>query len=73
MISIASILLGFAAIILWTVAVVPSIWMSWFLALIPMIVSIQDASAVAQRSVGEKASPLPWLSVGASVIIIFPD
>ena len=28
---------------------------------------------VAVRSVGEKASPLPWLSSGASVMILMPD
>src|SRR5256714_5652755 len=36
-------------------------------ALIPMVVLIHVARAVATRSVGEKASPLPLLSVGASV------
>ena len=34
---------------------------------------MQDAKAVATKSVGEKASPLPLLSVGASVIISFPE
>src|SRR5229473_3238043 len=36
-------------------------------AFIPMVVLIQVPSAVATRSVGENASPLPLLSVGASV------
>ncbi|SVA83015.1 uncharacterized protein METZ01_LOCUS135869 [marine metagenome] len=34
---------------------------------------MQDANAVATKSVGENALPLPWLSTGASVIIVFPD
>ena len=34
----------------------------------PMMVMAQLASAVAQRSVGEKPSPLPLLSTGASVM-----
>src|SRR6266566_4553786 len=38
-------------------------------ALIPMVVLMQVARAVATRSVGENASPLPLLSVGASVAI----
>ena len=42
-------------------------------AAMPMMVIIQLPSAVATRSVGEKASPLPWLSVGASVRIFVPD
>ena len=32
---------------------------------------MHEANAVATRSVGEKASPFPLLSVGASVIIVF--
>jgi hypothetical protein len=35
-----------------------------------MIVSMQLASEVLRRSVGENASPLPWLSFGASVWIV---
>ena len=54
-------------------AVAPSIFISIISALMPIIVSIQDASAVATKSVGEKASPFPLLSIGASVIILFPD
>src|SRR6266699_1429938 len=38
-------------------------------ALIPIVVLMQVASAVATRSVGENASPLPLLSVGSSVEI----
>src|SRR5207249_3115096 len=38
-------------------------------ALIPMVVVMHVASAVATRSVGENAWPLPLLSVGASVEI----
>lgn len=34
---------------------------------------MQDASDVAARSVGEKASPLPWLSSGASLMISLPE
>src|SRR6266446_2551394 len=42
-------------------------------ALIPMVVLMQVARAVATRSVGENASPLPLLSVGASVAIFVFD
>src|SRR6266404_119984 len=42
-------------------------------ALIPMVVLMQVPSAVATRSVGENASPLPLLSVGASVAIFDCD
>src|SRR6266404_6892256 len=38
-------------------------------ALIPIVVLMHVARAVATRSVGEKASPLPLLSLGASVEI----
>src|SRR3982750_3790804 len=38
-------------------------------ALIPMVVLMHVARAVATRSVGEKASPFPLLSLGASVEI----
>jgi len=40
-------------------------------ALMPMTVAMQEASAVATRSVGEKDSPLPQLSTGASVMRVF--
>lgn len=36
-----------------------------------MIVSMQLASEVLIRSVGEKASPFPLLSFGASVMMVF--
>src|SRR5690349_24533933 len=42
-------------------------------ALIPMVVLMHVARAVATRSVGEKASPLPLLSLGASVEIFDCD
>src|SRR5262249_39985171 len=42
-------------------------------ALIPMVVLMHVARAVARRSVGENASPLPLLSVGASVEIFDCD
>src|SRR5690606_23665671 len=42
-------------------------------ALMPITVSIQLASEVASKSVGEKEAPSPWLSGGASVIISTPD
>src|SRR5438046_2535529 len=42
-------------------------------ALIPMVVLMQVPSAVATRSVGENASPLPLLSAGASVGIFDLD
>lgn len=42
-------------------------------AAIPIMVHMQEANAVATRSVGENRSPLPWLSTGASVSITVPD
>ena len=41
---------------------------SRFFALIPIIVKIHEARALATVSVGEKPSPFPLLSIGASVI-----
>ena len=38
----------------------------------PMVVMMQLAKLRAHKSVGEKASPLPWLSVGASVMMLLP-
>jgi hypothetical protein len=38
-----------------------------------MVVAMQVAKAVATKSVGEKDSPLPWLSLGASVASAVPD
>ena len=40
---------------------------------ISKMVSIQAAKDAAKRSVGEKASPFPWLSIGASVSILAPE
>ena len=40
---------------------------------IPMMVIMQLAREVATISVGEKASPFPSLSVGASVMYVSPD
>ncbi len=37
-------------------------------ALIPMMVMTQLQRAELTKSVGEKASPFPWLSMGASVM-----
>ena len=39
----------------------------------PIIVMAQEARDVARISVGENASPLPLLSVGASVIMVSLD
>ena len=73
MISMRPILLGSETMILVTSAEAPVISMERLSAEIPMIVSIQEAREVAARSVGENASPLPWLSTGASVMILLPD
>ena len=64
----ATILRGVSVLISFVVSmVIPSSLTEWRLAEIPMIVAIQVAKAVATRSVGEKDSPLPSLSTGASV------
>ena len=64
----ATILRGVSVLISFVVSmVIPSSLTEWRLAEIPMIVAIQVANAVATRSVGEKDSPLPSLSTGASV------
>ena len=65
---ISSILLGSEAITFVTCALVPLRSRSRFFALIPIIVKIHEARALATVSVGEKASPFPLLSIGASVI-----
>ena len=54
-------------------AVMPTSLMPRRSATIPMIVIMQAPKAVATRSVGEKLSPLPWLSSGASVTSEPPD
>src|SRR6266480_143237 len=53
----------------WTEILIPRRSTPSSCALIPMVVLMQVASAVATRSVGENASPLPLLSIGASVEI----
>ena len=50
-----------------TVTVAADRSIPWRSATMPMIVSMQEPSAVATRSVGENDSPRPWLSTGASV------
>ena len=70
----AAILRGVSLLISFVVSmVIPSRLTEWRLAEIPMIVAIQVAKAVATRSVGEKDSPLPSLSTGASVERIAPE
>ena len=70
----ATILRGISALISFIVSmVIPSSLMEWRLAEIPMIVAMQVANAVATRSVGEKDSPLPSLSTGASVESVAPE
>ena len=64
----STILRGVSVLISFVVSmVIPSSLTEWRLAEIPMIVAIQVANAVATRSVGEKDSPFPSLSTGASV------
>jgi len=53
--------------------VIPSNDSECLLAAIPIIVAIQVAKAVATRSVGEKDSPFPSLSTGASVSSLAPE
>ena len=55
-----------------TRAVNPTNGMPLSRAAIPMMVIMQLAREEDKRSLGEKASPLPWLSNGASVITCFP-
>ena len=70
----ATILRGVSALISFVVSmVIPSSLTAWRLAEIPMIVAIQVANAVATRSVGEKDSPFPSLSTGASVPSLAPE
>ena len=51
-----------------TVAVAPAMSIWRVRAMMPITVSMQVPRAVATRSVGEKLSPRPWLSLGASVL-----
>ena len=64
---------GLEAMILLTVARMPSMAQPLSRARMPMMVSMQLARAVATRSVGENASPLPRLSTGASVMMWLPE
>ena len=63
-----SVLISFVASI-----VIPSKAMECLLPAIPIIVAIHVASAVATKSVGEKDSPFPSLSTGASVPSFAPE
>ena len=70
----AAIRRGVSALISLVVStVIPSNDSECLLAAIPMIVAIQVAKAVATRSVGEKDSPFPSLSTGASVASLLPE
>ncbi len=70
----ATIRRGVSALISFVVSIViPSKVMECLLAAIPIIVAIQVAKAVATRSVGEKDSPFPSLSTGASVPSLAPE
>ena len=70
----ATIRRGVSALISFVVSIViPSKVMECLLAAIPIIVAIQVAKAVATRSVGEKDSPFPSLSTGASVSSLAPE
>ncbi len=70
----ATILRGVLPLISFVVSIViPSSLTEWRLAAIPMIVAIQVAKAVASKSVGEKDSPFPSLSTGASVPSLAPE
>lgn len=65
-------LLGSDTMILVTSTRVPSNSIPIVSALMPIVVIMQEPSAVANKSVGENLSPLPLLSVGASVSISVP-
>ena len=70
----ATILRGVSVLISFVISIViPSSLTEWRLAAIPMIVAIQVAKAVATKSVGEKDSPFPSLSTGASVSRLAPE
>src|SRR6267154_5384193 len=62
-------LTGAAAISLVTLACIPLISTLRRLAAIPINVSIHEPRDAANKSVGEKTDPSPWLSLGASVRI----
>ena len=76
------VILDFKAMIRRGVSVLISLVVSIFMrsrlieclfAAIPIIVAMHAARAVATRSVGEKDSPFPSLSTGASVDSFAPD
>ena len=70
----AIILRGVSVLISLVVSIfMPSRLIECLFAAIPMIVAIQVANAVATRSVGEKDSPFPSLSTGASVSSLAPE
>jgi hypothetical protein len=64
---------GVVIISLVTFAVARPMSIAFRWATIPMVVSMHVPRAVATRSVGEKASPFPMLSFGASVSCFSPD
>ena len=72
-ICISAILLGLAAMILVISDVNPVRLIPSRSASMPMSVIMQLLRAAHTRSVGLKASPLPLLSGGASVVILLPD
>ena len=67
------ILLGFAAMCFSTLPFMPLTSIPLFSALMAIIVITQLSIEVASKSVGENDSPLPLLSVGASVNNVAPD
>ena len=70
----ATILRGVSVLISLVVSIfMPSRLIECLFAVIPIIVVMHAARAVATRSVGEKDSPFPSLSTGASVDSLAPD
>ena len=70
----ATILRGESVLISFVISIVmPSRVIECLLAAIPIIVAIQAARAAATKSVGEKDSPFPSLSTGASVSSLAPE
>ena len=68
--TISTILLGLSPIIFFTEDLVFVNSYFIFLETIPITVKMQDDNDEATKSVGEKASPFPLLSTGASVTIL---
>ena len=62
-----------AAISLVTSYLMPAMSAPCLRAAMAMVVAMHVPKAVARRSVGENASPRPWLSLGASVARALPD